>query len=204
MNQTAKDLLYELKNKFNGYGIREVSLALYRGSTGQYGEFYGVNSKSVIGWLLKYRDNDRTEAMKEKAKIHERMRRERDEMLKEKSQREFKEKVAEMYENYKETGITMKGLNCQKWVVYSYLARDLGHDLIPLAEKNKIFDEAQIEMIRDWKEKKGEAKARGDKTRLNNLIFSLKEDQKGHTQRIAMGNSLELLMDLMIEKSVKL
>lgn len=204
MNQTAKDLLYELKNKFKGYGIREVSFAIYRGSTGQYGEFYGVNSKSVIGWLLKYRDNDRTEAMKEKTIVAEKERKQKELNEMKQLKKEFHNKVVDMYNDYKNTGKVMRGLSCQRWVVYEYLAKELGHDLIPIPEKNKIFDKAQIEMVKDWKEKKGEAEAKGDRTRLQKLINIIKEDQIGHTRRIAMGNSLVRLMDLMIETNVKL
>ena len=204
LDQAAKDLIFELQSSFRGFGIREIRLAIYRGSTGAYGEVYGVNSKSVISWIRRYSSTEREGAMKARKKVIERLKQEEQERIDERKKEEFHNLVVEMYEHYCSTGESMKGLECRKWNAYSHLAITLGHDLISVEEKNKIFEKAEKEFLFRYKEEKEKANASGDRVQLQKIIDKINAKPKELVKRIAMNNSLERLMDLMKERQINL
>lgn len=51
----TKDLIDLCKIKFVSLTIREVGRALHRGSIGTYGDFFGVNLKTLRSWIISYK-----------------------------------------------------------------------------------------------------------------------------------------------------
>lgn len=204
LDQATNDLLFELRSGFRGFGIREIRLAIYRGSTGAYGEVYGVNSKQVMDWIRKYKSIEREPAMKERKRIIDKMKEDEQARIDEKKRKEFHNLVVDMYDHYCETGQSMKGLKCKPWNAYRHLAITLGYDIIPVSEKNKIYEKAEKEFVFRYKDEKEKAKAGGDRAQFEKIVERIKSKPKDLVKRIAMNNSLEYLMDLMKEQKIKI
>lgn len=169
LNQAYKDILIELTNKYKALGIEEVEHAIRIGSLGYLGEFYGVNSKSVIGWLEEYKTRLRNEALKIRAEIQNKLK----ESEKMEAEKKTKEKFhADMVKFYNSGEIGM----IPKFVAYQYLAETLGHDLLSKKDKLEIWEKAKEIRKREFHQERDEAVKKGDRngvTQLSSLIEDL-------------------------------
>lgn len=63
--------------------VQELELILKRGMIGEFGDFHGLNGRTLNGWIKTYFDRERTEAMKKQMKFDQEQQEEADKARKE-------------------------------------------------------------------------------------------------------------------------
>ena len=197
LDQAAIDLFQELKTNYRGLGINEVKLAIDYGSLGRFGEFYGVNSKSVIGWLEEYKNTLRIEGMKEKRKLKDIDEAKQIKEAQVSKEREFHNQVF----NYYSTG--KLGHN-SAFAVYRYLADTLGHDYLSGEEKWDIFEKAKKQRAKEFESEMTEAMKKNDRNSVKQLKLLIQDPPDNYVKSKAEEMALPILVNRMKEKNIKL
>lgn len=197
LDQAATDLFQELKLNYRGLGIDEVKLAIDYGSLGRFGEFYGVNSKSVIGWIEEYKKTLRIEGMKEKRRLNELNEMEKKKALEESKHKEFHNAVVEFYNTGK------IGYN-SPFAFYRYLSDTLGYDLLTKNEKWDIFEQAKKLRVKEFEAEMNDAMKKNDRNSVKQLKFLINDPPDNYVKSKAEELALPILVDKMKQKKIKL
>lgn len=197
LDQCATDFFKELKINYRGLGIQEVKLAIDYGSLGRFGEFYGINSKSIIGWLDEYKKTLRIEGMKEKRKLNEINEMERKKALEENRQKEFHNAVVEYYNTGK------IGYN-SAFAFYRYLSDDLGHDLLSKDEKWNIFEKAKKIRCQEFEKEITDAMKKNDRNSVKQLKLLIQDPPDNYVKSKAEELALPVLVEKMKQQKIKL
>lgn len=198
LTQTYIDVLKELKQNYKALTLSEVSIAIESGSLGKYGEFYGVNSRSVVQWVRHYKENVRNEAMKVKSNIKLKLKEARKMEEAKQIMKKFHAEIVNFY-NTGDIGMT------PKFAVYKYLTENLGHDILPREKKLEIWEQAKEMRLKEFQREKEDAMKKGDRngvTQLKALISDPPTDYlKSKAQELALAPLLEEMKKQKIELS---
>ena len=153
----------DIKNYFSSLTIEEVKVAFKRGLLKDYGDYFGLNPKTFLGWLKSYMASANRAEVKTKIKMHN-----EEQLTEEEKEKIVVDGVYKCWEEFKEKGVVYDFGNA----TYNYLDRK---GIIPFTVERKwqIYREVKERLISQAKEKRAKVKDVLDKRNFDELIYAL-------------------------------
>jgi hypothetical protein len=195
----ANYLVMEIKNEFGYLTIEEVAIIFKNGSRGMYGEFYGINVKTLHSWVREYTAITKAESILKLNSIREinQKPKELSEEEKNRIKLDWIERVIKDFITLKETG--------------EYVHYDLGNTLYSFFERNKLFILSKKEKaviyngaVEEYKRERAKenATSRNQRFEFSNALDKFLQKDKGEILKIKT-KAKQLAIKFIFDKAIR-